>query len=243
MKVATVTPFFRPTLAFEEQMSITALRNVLHDVEHIALTPPGLRVKGFTTAEFPGPWFDSPRSFDQLLLSPLFYHRFIDCDYLLIYRLGSLVFSPQLERFCRAGFDYIAPPALRGYTTGEHRTPIFAGCGHGGFSLRRVGACLEVFEEYARQMQGEDAATMLGEDGSAGLAHEGYFWARRAGKFNPRFKVAPTDVAFAFGWGKYPAYCFAESDGQLPFGCDAWATHDREFWLEHRNGSRVGCAA
>jgi hypothetical protein len=62
------------------------------------------------------------------------------------------------------------------------------------------------------------------------MYNEDAFWAFEAKKFDPRFRVAPPEVALKFCFEMNPSWCFEKNAFQLPFGAHAWARYDKAFW-------------
>lgn len=60
--------------------------------------------------------------------------------------------------------------------------------------------------------------------------HEDIFWSQVAPIFDPAFRVTPAEIAVRFAFELEPRWCFEKTGGQTPFGCHAWARHDRAFW-------------
>ncbi|HMP76311.1 MAG TPA: DUF5672 family protein [Kiritimatiellia bacterium] len=60
--------------------------------------------------------------------------------------------------------------------------------------------------------------------------HEDLFWSLVAPLFDPALRVAPPDTAVRFAFEMEPRWCFAQTGGELPFGCHAWQKYDRAFW-------------
>jgi len=59
---------------------------------------------------------------------------------------------------------------------------------------------------------------------------EDLFWALRAPRLAPDFKIATPQQALGFSFEMAPRYCYQANASRLPFGCHAWTKHDREFW-------------
>ena len=55
-------------------------------------------------------FFNGIKGYNQLLLSPDFYRRFLSYDYILIYQLDAYVFSDNLDYWCAKGLDYLGAP-------------------------------------------------------------------------------------------------------------------------------------
>jgi hypothetical protein len=60
--------------------------------------------------------------------------------------------------------------------------------------------------------------------------HEDFFWAFHARRVAPDFRIPTPQQALSFSFEAAPRYCFQANCGRLPFGCHAWAKHDRQFW-------------
>ncbi len=60
--------------------------------------------------------------------------------------------------------------------------------------------------------------------------NEDKFWSFRARLFDPSFRIAPVEKALEFSFECFPRYCYELNGRRLPFGCHAWAKHDRAFW-------------
>ncbi|MGO9639761.1 MAG: DUF5672 family protein [Candidatus Acidiferrales bacterium] len=59
---------------------------------------------------------------------------------------------------------------------------------------------------------------------------EDLFWAVQAPRLAPGFNIATPEQALGFSFEMAPRYCFQANSSRLPFGCHAWAKHDRGFW-------------
>lgn len=201
IRIATVTPVPSQEPNAHEQSSLRALKQQLGRWENIAVVPPGRKVSGFITCQFPAKWFCSPASLNELFLTRGFYQCFRSYDYVLMVHLDSPIWTSQPETFC--GYDYLAPPSCRGSADGK---PILAGPGPGKFSLRRVASFLAVFDAARRKRRWRPLA-------AGRLGDEGYFWARRAAYVYPPFRIAPPAVALAFGGGWQRTAEFQDNPG------------------------------
>jgi len=168
------------------------------------------------------------------------------------------VFSDQLTEWCRAGYDYVAPPWVK------HEDAPYAGMvefegkiGNGGFSLRKIESFLKVINSKKLYKDPEDRWRVFKKDRSLfrrvlniprkylyrfsrfngiqtelsrAVRIEDGFWANRARHYYPQFKLAPLEVALQFAFECVPSYCYEKNNRQLPFGCHAWDTYDRDFW-------------
>jgi len=84
-------------------------------------------------------YFTDISCYNALLLSKIFYKRFINYEYMLIYQLDAYVFRDELEYWCQKGYDYIGAPWLS--LDNSRIMPVFNKSpvvGNGGFSLRKI---------------------------------------------------------------------------------------------------------
>ncbi len=143
-EVAVVVPLSaRPGLSADEETSLRHLEHVLGGYDRFLLAPPGVPAErpGYHVCRAPARYFGSMQSHARLLLSPAFYDAFAGYRFVLIYHLDALVLADRLLEWCASGVDYIGAPWLR---CAEHPALEHPRVGNGGFSLRRVDACLQV---------------------------------------------------------------------------------------------------
>ncbi len=231
--VAVVVPWYRePTL--DEEISLRHLDRHLGGHDRFALATRGVETPPrFAVRRVPARYLRDPVTYSRLLLSPGFYETFAGYEYLLVYQLDALVFSDELLGWCAKGYDYVGAPWLPGPDAPFVDEPRV---GNGGFSLRRVGAFLDVLrtplsrrrrvEHYARRW-------LEGKSDSPFRGHEDLFWSFEAQRFAPRFSIAPVAEALRFAFEVEPRRAFELAGGKLPFGCHAWARYDRAFWEPH----------
>lgn len=222
--VAVVVPVYRQTLTDLERISFRQLIHVLGAYEIIIAAPENLDMPKEITNEqirveyFSANFFESVDSYSQLMLSKDFYQRFIKYEYLLIYQLDAFVFRNELMRFCDMGYDYIGAPWISGFCEYTNLKRKILYVGNGGFSLRKVKACIRVLE----QKQG---LLKLYQE-----RNEDAFYSACSGK---EFVVAPKEVALTFAFEREVQFCFEKNNNMLPFGCHAWERYDLEFWKKH----------
>ena len=149
-QVAVVTPLYRLPLTADEEISMRHLREYLGRFDRFLIGPSDLlrservakEFPDFALREFPERYFKGLQSYSQLLVKEEFYRAFADYEYILVYQLDCLVFSSNLEEWCRAGCDYIGAPWFKYYR--EDPSDGFWAVGNGGLSLRRVAGALNV---------------------------------------------------------------------------------------------------
>ena len=235
--VAVVVPTHRRPADGDEQLSLKHLNRHLGRYEKFLAVPNRLRVDwpGFQPVRFGDQHFGTPPGPNRLLLSEAFYQTFSAYQYILIYHLDALVFSDRLVEWCERGYDYIGAPWFKTPRTrflydGPERA------GNGGFSLRRIDAFLKViraaktFRDRWQTPRDEPPLAIRNTLEKGNFTNEDVFWSFHASGFYPEFYIPPVDVAVSFAFECDPRYCFERNHHQIPFGCHAWALHDRPFW-------------
>lgn len=216
-RLAVIVPLYSFQLSENEIVSLNQVKTILDKYDIIAITPPNLSVnnKYFTRTEsFSPDFFTSIEAYNRLMLSPDFYRRFQDYEYILIYQLDAFVFSDQLSYFCNLGYDYIGAPWLHGIFNYIDSSHYLWHVGNGGLSLRRVESFIRILED-RKPLQGEQ------------IKNEDLFFSSIV---DDQFKVAPMEIALQFSFERQVKKCFALNHNQLPFGCHAWSRYDLEFW-------------
>ncbi len=257
-RAAIVIPMYRDLIDPLEQPTVRHLRKYLAAWDTFCIIPEHC-VSGdfpFSPIVFPDEFFTSIDAYSTLLLTPNFYRRFAAYEFILICQLDALVFADDLNHWCDAGYDYIGAPVY--VRKDDDTSPVFVG--NGGFSLRRVMACLQVLEKSGPARIGALPIAALPADvailpkwkqyrklwsirramrqgaeryAAAYSLNEDLFWSLRAPLFDPEFSIAPIEVASRFSVEKHPRHWVAMNGGALPFGCHAWAKWDKPFWEQY----------
>jgi hypothetical protein len=254
--VAVVVPAYRPELSHDELLSLRHLEHYLPDAVKVLAMPEGLDLArpGYRPVRFRPAYFASLAGYNRLMLSREFYARFEEYEFVLIHQLDALVLSADLGRFLSAGVDYLGAPFVDLDAAG---TPVLAGVGNGGLSLRRVGAFRRLLESRIRTTsarayyrEGYTGAPLgrkivgLGKAAFKGLGirnsirreiddslgNEDDFLAAEATRYSPGFAIGSIDLALEFAFEEEPRYCYARAGERLPFGAHAWSRYDRAFW-------------
>ena len=219
-KVAVVIPVYREELNMFEKISLAQVREVLGHYPIVFVAPEGKTFSYFTPSDmvayFPPQCFQSVKTYNQLLMTPLFYEPFLDFDYILIYQLDAFVFYDALEDFCSLGYAYIGAP----WPYLLKMDGIFLRVGNGGFSLRRVKAHYNLLRKHADWV--EKYKTF----------NEDMFLSFCGTKDADNFRVAPVNVAYKFSMELNPDRCIKKNGGNLPFGCHAWCTRVENFYVK-----------
>jgi hypothetical protein len=260
MSVAIVVPVYREELLPDEQVALRHLHRYLGGFPCCQVSPKslGLRLEGFQVRTFDNHFFTSVAAYSRLMLSKTFYESFSNYEHILTYQLDCLVFSNQLEHWCRAGFDYIGAPLFK--VKGEPGSG-FSGACNGGLSLRNTNSFLKVLttskyvqepasllKDILHEPFGEvrqlpwikrlKKRIQVAREVRRGVdeymanysLNEDHFWSGRASYFYPEFKVAPPEAALGFAFEAAPRCCFERNGKNLPFGAHAWQKWDRSFW-------------
>ena len=149
MKTVIAIPCYRKGLDREEKASLLQCSKVFGSKYDIVFCiPEDLDCSTYLdivphaqVKRFDNKFFSSVSTYSWLLLTPDFYLRFYEYEYMLIYQLDAWVFRDELEEWCKKGYDYIGAPFV--LKSGDVESVIV---GNGGFSLRRISAVLRVLQ-------------------------------------------------------------------------------------------------
>jgi hypothetical protein len=266
--IAVATPP-RPSLTPDEEISLRHLMHYLAAFDRFAIAREGsdTEIPGCTTLHFSERFFGSVAKHAQLMLSPEFYERFADYDYVLTYHLDALVFSDRLLDWCALELDFIGGPWL-------DRESGRLIVGNGGFALRRVESFMRLLtsRDYAmdpvryweRYCAGRSARERWLNLPRKYLAYfkpfnnvqrelrrnarmqlsDDTFLADSVPLLAPWFRIASLETALRFSFDNAPRLCYETNGGELPFGCHAWFKWDRAFWEPYllRDAAELGGA-
>jgi hypothetical protein len=182
-----------------------------------------------TILPFPDDLFTSKRSAQLLYMSPDFFEKFKDYEYILLCELDAYIFHDRVEPFIQGDYDYIGAPWLdkEWLKLSSHwyaKLPLHwvfrEQVGNGGLSLWRV----EVFLKASRQLQPLIRRIRW-------LSHD-IFWSQIASKLGVRIRRPTANVAARFAVETQPKKCFLLNGGELPLGVHGWDRYDWDFWRE-----------
>ena len=232
--VAVVVPAHR-ALSQDDRIALRHLRTHLGEFDRyvVGATVPAGEFSDFLRPSAPACAFADRMSYNRMLVSESFYRVFARYEYILIYQLDSLVFSNQLEDWCRKDYDYVGAPWFeRWHRARSARNESiddvidgFGTVGNGGFSLRKVDAALAVLTAAHHPLYDRHVQNVL-----AGNLHEDIFWSFLAPQLLDRFRIPSPREALLFAFETEPRYCYRENHQRLPFGCHGWPSYEREFW-------------
>jgi hypothetical protein len=265
-RCAIVIPVYRDVLSPLEQIAMEQCARVLHSYPIVLCGPDGLSTEVYREIlgeirweTFATKHFSSIENYSRLLLSPEFYARFREHEFMLLYQTNAFIFRDELKKWCDAGYDYVGAPFLKNDAEDIETLHNWVG-GNGRFSLRRIDACLDIltrcrhrrvkstftlWTEYRntnrllspRALAGF-LARSLGLHNTFGQLIEHYpwnedaFWTMEAPKTGC-FRVPSPEESAHFSLETHPRFWVEQRDGQLPMGCHAWWRYDVEFWKPH----------
>lgn len=255
--VAIIIIHHKPTLEWFEEIALQQCKEVFCKRDRFLVCPKNLPTqkhreidKDLITASVLESCLSNYHNFNLFKCTPNLYQYFSHYDWVLFYELDCFAFEDKLDFFCKQSFDYIGAPWFAGYDKADpSAAPV--GVGNGGFSLRRVSACLKTLhtllppkfiislrKKFGNLISTRPIPPLRQYDRSIvesklGLAtgQEDIFWSQIAVTINPEFRVADYQMAKEFSFEVNPARLYREL-GHLPFGCHKWHLYDRSFW-EH----------
>jgi hypothetical protein len=248
--VAIIIPVYKQQPDVNELMSLRQCLNVLKRHPILFIGPEHLNTSvyehicaghiKFTYIAFEQSYFDHIAGYNKLLLSPLFYKKFLSYKFILIYQLDAYVFKDELTYWCQQPYDFIGAPHqahenrpgeiqfLKRYQQLVRRTnKIFrthhqiSNVGNGGFSLRRTRACYGLLRLAKNRIP------------SWGNNNEDAFFKYWGNWLYPIFRLAPDDVALSFSIEVSPDESVRKMGGNLPFGCHAFEKYEPAFWRKY----------
>jgi hypothetical protein len=255
--LTVVIPVFEKIDLEEVFSTLDNCKNKLPKSRVVLVGPRGFESSRFDAdfVELNSQDFTSRESYSRLLISRRFFSSFDDERAFVICQVDGFILMDQRSRWCRTKYEYVGAPFFR---SRSNPRAGFLGVGNGGFSLRRVGAALRVLESqrmppYRTALAPErwmpDLAVLpfprrfrkairVIREARRGVdwytshysLNEDKFWSFRARLFDPSFRIAPVETALEFAFECFPRHCYELNGRRLPFGCHAWAKHDREFW-------------
>jgi len=227
MKAAVVIPLYKELADANEKHAFWQCMEVLIDYPIILAAPRSLNTSYYEALtdrlliiqRFDDHFFKSITGYSRLLISKLFYERFLAYDYILLYQLDAWVFQDELHYWLNKGYDYVGAPWLEPPPITSGKKPIINlskklvnQVGNGGFSLRKVKSHLK----WCWWLQLVFRVLPKNED---------MLWTL----FVP-FKKPKAIEALSFAFERNPKKAFMQNQQRLPFGCHAWAKYDPEFW-------------
>lgn len=258
--VCVVIPVYSQAISYYERVSLARCNSILGRHEIILVAPDSLDISNYfsimsggrvSVERFSDQYFNNGLSgYNRLLTSELFYSRFLNFDFILIYQLDAFVFHDLLDLWCQKGYDYVGAPWLHASWQKDYSNCLFysivskqsflkrqlsklrwriAGgpnslsVGNGGLSLRRT----QTFHYLSAQASNIAASCTANED---------IFWSIFLPLHGYKIQIPTWREALKFSFDYNPGLCFKKNDLELPFGCHAWFRNDpayignKNFW-------------
>ena len=248
--VKIVIPIYKPHPDNFEKISLKRCFEIFNDIPIVFIKPSMLNIKWYANnypkisyVDFEDDYFNGIAGYNRLMLSPDFYEKFLDSEYILIYQLDAFAFRNELTDWCNKGYDYVGAPWIlkpkyhKWYMKAFLRVksinykikkrpfaPLFLGdkVGNGGFSLRKVLPHYNSAKNKTNRIN-----YFLECSNKFSEYNEDAFWALE----NREFRYPCVNEALLFSIDNYPEICFKMNDSKLPFGCHGWSKPDKiDFW-------------
>jgi hypothetical protein len=251
---AIVIPLYKSRLSPLEEVSVRQCFKILSSYQIIAVKPRKLSLENYDfnfneVMSFDDEYFENRAGYNKLMLSPIFYERFLQYKFILIYQPDAYVFKDDLAYWCNQGYDYIGAPWVR-YT---HYGDIFKKIknltlrflhtklnikqrhsdlptaiqienrvGNGGLSLRNTAALHKVCIRNKKMIDYYNSRPehQFGED---------VFFGLEANRRREQLKIPHYKKAIYFSMNDVLQHSFNLTKGELPFGCHAWNLYI-DFW-------------
>ena len=242
--VTVVIPIYRTNLSETEQMSLKQCLKTLGDYNIVFLQPESLDTSSINfnkikSEKFPNEYFKNVFGYNSLMLSEIFYERFLYSKYILIYQLDAFVFKDDLLMWCNKGYDYIGAPWIASPNTlskrvisifdskrKKERSKIFFEVGNGGFSLRNTEKSYKIAKEFKNELSEKLKGGKMKFD-----IMEDVFWSITAPKHFPEFKIPKYKEALNFAMDRKPDLAMKLNSNDIPFGCHGFEKPKvKEFW-------------
>lgn len=224
--VIICVPVYKTELNFFEKISLQQLAKVLSDYPKVFVAPKSLKINygslysQWGVEYFEDSFFEGTAAYSHLLLSEVFYRRFSDYQFLLIYQLDAFVFSDKLLQFCAMGYDFIGAPAAKELTLYRRM-----GCwiGNGGFSLRKIDSAIKVVRQ-------KDTLCKHHPLGQLFCNAEDLFFTYCSTVKKLQFHVPDVRTALNFSVEFDVSHAFKNIRKRVPFGCHGWYVRNYDFW-------------
>lgn len=204
-----IVPIYKKELDETECLCLSNYRKKLSGFPFSFIAPTNIeddyytkRWNGLSIQKFATWRADSLDDYNSLLMTPEFYSRFLDYDYMLILQLDGWLIKDEeeLKHFLQMGYDYMGAPwadggyryckrTIRGanhikflrYFTGETICRV----GNGGVSLRKIKSMESFFGTYEKERKNWNKA-------------EDIFISFYGQKRKFRLKIPPVEIAKQF---------------------------------------------
>lgn len=265
-QVVVLIMAYRSAISTFESISLKQCLSKLNDYPITIVKPHSVDISSWPVDQdsvrieiFPDHFFRDVGTYSRLLLSPKFYRRFQQYEYMLIYQLDAFVFSDDLNLWCKKGMDYIGAPWFENFSVNNENAALIR-AGNGGFSLRNIKSHLKVLHSFSYLSSPGENWRFRMKDRPKGrewitqvagflldlcvrnntfwllntyMGFEDQFWSLVAAKNFKWFNLPDPEEALNFSFEMQPRRLYDLNNQRLPFGCHAWWKYDLEFWKPH----------
>jgi hypothetical protein len=196
---------------------------------------------------FSDSYFKSTRTYNQLLMSKIFYERFFLYDYILICQLDVYVFKDNLSYWIDKKYDNIGAPIFEKHLKITLTMKLLGN--NGGFCLRNVKSCLKVLNSikiiyspisllWKMESVWYWKLFRLLRDGLifnyhwhplTPLINEDIFWSIIVPQRFPWFRNCPSGISMYFAFDANPHFLFEMCGKTYPMAIHAWWQRDKSF--------------
>ena len=243
--VTVVIPIHLEEPSALEKISLAQTVAVLHRHPIAFMTPIGLDTtwyeefcRGKAAVRFERFDWRGHEAHGELQTNPAFYARFLPYEYMLVVHMDAFVFRDELEKWCRAGYDYAGaviynpvwqnPGSALRRLTGFNYPEYF---GNGGFSLKKTSTFHRLTTRFRFYI---NAYHWVRRRRKLGFLDD-LFLAQHFPKLSASFRIMPKALAQQFGaayeFGNAEDLPFTNQDNDtLPFGIHGWIQYQPEYW-------------
>ncbi len=240
--VKIIIPFYKDSYDENDVLSLDRTFALLGNYPIVFVVPESLETafitnhpvyKNASIERFENHFFKNIDGYNQLMLSPVFYKRFIATDYILICQTDVFVFKNELEKWINLDFDYVGAPWIGSPKTfistvignvnsiyrkitqkkEKNKERLFM-VGNGGFSLRKVASFYKIGCEEQNNIQ-EFTLNKPSND----YYIEDVFWSLYIPERYLDFKIPDWKLALNFCIDRRPEIALKLNHGNLPMAC------------------------
>lgn len=248
-KVKVIIPIYKVDLPYIEEVSLKNNLKILSNFTIVFVCPNSLNADKieelaasniFEVERFDDDFFKGIEGYNRLMMSDVFYKRFLNVEYILICQTDAFVFRNELTYWCDQGYDYIGGPWIGTQLNKPRRILENILCslkvkkrkdrshlfkvGNGGFSLRKTTAFYRVASENKTLIQSYTSQNYF--------FTEDLFWSFKAVVLYPDFKIPDYTEALHFAIDRRPQKAMKLLNGKLPFACHGLNKKEiKSYWI------------